>query len=85
MHELENFLPAAMESSSPPKEPKCMLFPPQMLFSEGKLVPVSTFIFCLDGCNGGKSKKAFKMFLLFLQKTYQNDHHLLPEKECMSW
>ncbi|KAL2957386.1 hypothetical protein AAZX31_18G145000 [Glycine max] len=28
----------AMESSYPPKEPKCILFPSQMLSSEGKLV-----------------------------------------------
>lgn len=36
--ELNNFLPAAMESSYPPKEPKFILFPPQMFFSEGDFV-----------------------------------------------
>ena len=55
--ELENFLPVAMESSSPRKELNCMLLPPHKFSSEGKLVPVSTFIFHLAGCrNGGKSK-----------------------------
>jgi len=44
-----NCLPVAMESSYPPKEPKCVLFPTQRLSSEGKLVPVAvpTFIFSL--------------------------------------
>ena len=59
--ELENFLPVAMESSSPRKELNCVLLPPYKFSSEGKVVPVSTFNFPLAGCcNGRKSKKAFK-------------------------
>lgn len=45
MLELENFIPVAMESSSPRKDPTCMLLPPQKFSSKGKPVPVSALIF----------------------------------------
>lgn len=56
--ELYNFLPPAMESSSPPKEPKCILYPPRMFFSEGKLVAVPIFFLSFTGYVKN-SKKAF--------------------------
>jgi len=50
--ELENFVTTAMESSSPPKEPSCVLFlpHPHKFSLEGILLPVSTFIFPRVGC-----------------------------------
>nr|XP_027188555.1 protein TRANSPARENT TESTA 9-like isoform X3 [Cicer arietinum] len=48
----------AMESSSPPKEPKCILYPPRMFFSEGKLVAVPIFFLSFTGYVKN-SKKAF--------------------------
>jgi hypothetical protein len=51
--ELENFVTAAMESSSPPKEPNCVLLLPHPHYKfslEGILLPISTFICPLVGC-----------------------------------
>lgn len=48
--QLENFLTAAMESSSPWKEPNCMLLRQHKLSLKGMLVPVSTSTFPLPGC-----------------------------------
>lgn len=82
-----NCLPVAMESSYPPKEPKCVLFPSPILSSEGKLVPYSRFnipFFPLAGALRSIVRRPL-IYVCFIQTIYLTAHHLLLEKDCMNW
>ncbi|CAL5184575.1 unnamed protein product [Lathyrus oleraceus] len=64
----------AMDSSSPPKEPKCMLFPPRMFFSEEDIPEGSSFT------AGERMHELVKVFVLLHQLQIFTHGRTLPEQ-----
>ncbi|XP_058768526.1 protein TRANSPARENT TESTA 9-like isoform X3 [Vicia villosa] len=64
----------AMESSYPPKEPKCVLFPPRMLFSEEEIPEGSSFT------AGERMHELVKVFVLLHQLQMFTHGRTLPEQ-----
>ncbi|XP_058723312.1 protein TRANSPARENT TESTA 9-like isoform X4 [Vicia villosa] len=64
----------AMESSYPPKEPKCVLFPPRMLFSEEDIPEGSSFT------AGERMHELVKVFVLLHQLQMFTHGRTLPEQ-----
>ncbi|XP_039686417.1 protein TRANSPARENT TESTA 9 isoform X4 [Medicago truncatula] len=64
----------AMESSSPPKEPKCMLFPPRMFFSEEDIPEGSSFT------AGERMHELVKVFVLLHQLQIFTHGRALPDQ-----
>ncbi|XP_057429268.1 protein TRANSPARENT TESTA 9-like isoform X2 [Lotus japonicus] len=64
----------AMESSCPPKEPKCILFPPQMFFSGEDIPEGSSF------ASGERMHELVKVFVLLHQLQIFTLGRALPEQ-----
>lgn len=75
-----------MEASSPRKDPKCMLIPPQKFSAEGKLALVSWLICPLaKTVMEVKLRRTVNDVFVPLQMIFQMGHHLLLVKECTNW